>query len=117
MIDQKEAPIAGFVLGPDGTLMELTGAFADHTHQSDPLEMIVPADRERVRTAIGRCLGTGSATTTGCTDALEQTEHVEFRFRRLTDDDGRVLRVYGTVHETADATGLSGTGVPVAGDD
>lgn len=115
MSEKSGSPVAGFVLGTDGTPVEWMGEFDDCAGRESPLEVVVPADRVELRSAVGRCIGTGWATA-DCR-LRHRDGQFEFRLRRLTDAEGRPIRVYATVSETAANRSASGSGRLAAGDD
>lgn len=85
------------VLDSEGRIAARGGTATDWTDASDPLEQITPDDRGTFRSAVGRCLGTGDAAVTATVETVDGGDCVKFRFERVTDADGRPVRIHASI--------------------
>ena len=85
------------VIDGGGRIAASGGTAADWAGTADPLDLIAPDDHTAFRSAVGECLGTGSAAVTATVETVDGGDCVMFRFERVTDADGRPARLHASV--------------------
>ncbi|WP_137289755.1 PAS domain S-box protein [Natronorubrum halophilum] len=83
---------------------QFTGYDADELEGMNPLDFIVPADRDTIRDAIERILTDGDRVTAEGRVLTSDGEHIPYEFNsaRITDADGTVLGFTGVGRDISD---------------